>query len=356
LPAAALDVSSITHMTTTSLTHFIVGRYRLPRERLRVSLRPIGEGLESQIHRARVTSHNPCLPRRLIVKTVRGRCRRESTMYRLLRACGQPPPTPILFGVHVDDDAEHPYLEDVHPSIVWPWADFELSAAVCRALAALHGLRLDGSRLRAWDYDLELRQSAEETLQLALTISDATGARYWVRLGDLRRVVDALGCIRTRLTQGGTVLIHGDVPGNVLVRRNRQQQRIVLIDWARSRYGSPLEDLASWLQSVGCWEPEARRRHDSLFRTYLYAWNTEAVLSPGTRVLYWYAAASNGLSGAIRHLLTVLGDPKSTDRIRMSSSLALGHWRRVIRRAAALVSSGSLNRRRDRRPGISDDR
>jgi hypothetical protein len=37
-----------------------------------------------------------------------------------------------------------------------------------------------------------------------------------------------------------------------------------LIDWARARRGSPFEDVASWLHSLGCWEPEARRRHDSL--------------------------------------------------------------------------------------------
>jgi aminoglycoside phosphotransferase (APT) family kinase protein len=151
-------------------------------------------------------------------------------------------------------------------------------------------------------------------------------------------VVRALPCMRTRLRQQGMVVIHGDVhPGNVLVRNGRQGSRIVLIDWARSRYGSPLEDLASWLQSGGCWEPEARRRHDSLFRVYLDAYNSGLRLSANTRTLYWYAAASNGLAGAIRYHLAVLGNRKSRNRAQASSWVALRDWQRVIRRAAALV-------------------
>jgi hypothetical protein len=60
-------------------------------------------------------------------------------------------------------------------------------------------------------------------------------------------------------------------------------------------------------------------------------------LSAHTRTLYWYAAASNGLAGAIRYHLAVLGDPKSTDPAQASSWVALRDWQRVIRRAAALV-------------------
>lgn len=63
----------------------------------------------------------------------------------------------------------------------------------------------------------------------------------------------------------GKVAIHGDVhTGNVLVRRHPGGAEPVLIDWGRARGGSPLEDLSAWLQSLGYWEPQARRRHDTL--------------------------------------------------------------------------------------------
>lgn len=88
---------------------------------------------------------------------------------------------------------------------------------------------------------------------------------------------------------------------------------------------------------MGCWELEARRRHDSLFRAYLQVYDSGLELSAYTRTLYWYAAASNSLAGAIRYHLAVLGDPKSTDPAQASSWVALRDWQRVIRRAAALV-------------------
>ena len=301
-------------------------------------LQRIGNGLESQVTRARLFGGSRGNATRLIVKSLRGRCQRESTMYELLRLCPQSPPTPACLGVHGDGDTEHLYLEDVYPLVAWPGADIDLAATACRALAGLHRQDLDGSRFPAWDYDGELRQSAAETMRLAVTARDSTGSQFWTRVGDLRRVVRALPCMRTRLADERRVVIHGDVhPRNVLVQHDRQRPRIIFIDWARSRYGSPLEDLASWLQSVGCWEPEARRRHDSLFKAYLRAYDSSLPLSASTRRLYWYAAASNGLAGAIGYHLAALGNPQSPDRVRSASSVALRDWQRVIRRAAALV-------------------
>src|SRR5690606_5433668 len=114
---------------------------------------------------------------------------------------------------------------------------------------------------------------------------------------------------------------------------------VVLIDWARARIGSPLEDIASWLHSLGCWEPEARRRHDTLMRVYLEARRTRRRFASDVRVDYWLASASNGLSGAIRYHLAVLTDPGSTDGARHEAWRALAAWQRVIRRAAALLST-----------------
>ena len=327
-------------MFSRALDDVIVSELQAPHQHLRISVRPLRGGLESRVARARLTSDAPGVPARLIVKTVRGRCRRESEMYRLLGISAAGPPTPALLGVHADGDADHLYLEDVHPSIEWPWADIDLAGAVCRALAALHRLDLDGTRLAPWDYELELLRSAEQTLQLAQTAGSQTAVRVWARLGDLRRVVRALPYMRARLASQRPVVIHGDVhPGNVLVRNDGPRPSIVLIDWARARYGSPFEDLASWLQSLGCWEREARRRHDSLFKQYLRASGSVVELSASTRTLYWYAAASNGLAGAIRYHLAVLGDSKSSDRACALSGVALRSWQRVIRRAAALVTT-----------------
>lgn len=98
--------------------------------------------------------------------------------------------------------------------------------------------------------------------------------------------------------------------------RATENGEIAFIDWARARFGSPLEDLASWLHSLGWWEPEARRRHDTLLRVYLEARSSKQRITTELRTLYWYASASNGLSGAIRYHLLVLiesGDCKRNE-------------------------------------------
>jgi aminoglycoside phosphotransferase (APT) family kinase protein len=149
-----------------------------------------------------------------------------------------------------------------------------------------------------------------------------------------------LPAIRRRLLSGDTTVIHGDVhPGNVIVRPAGAIRDVVLIDWARARVGSPLEDVASWLHSLGCWEPQARRRHDTLMRAYLEARTVRRPFTSNLRVEYWLASVSNGLSGAIRYHLSVLADPMSDERVRYNSGQALAAWERVVRRAAAVVST-----------------
>jgi hypothetical protein len=113
----------------------------------------------------------------------------------------------------------------------------------------------------------------------------------------------------------------------------------VLIDWARARRGSPLEDLASWLHSLGCWEPNARRRHDTLLQIYLDARGEPRELSVQLRSRYWYASACNGLSGAIRYHLSVLSNLECSADLRYHSLRALAEWERVIRRVAAILAT-----------------
>ena len=149
----------------------------------------------------------------------------------------------------------------------------------------------------------------------------------------------ALPHIRRRLLSEGASVIHGDMhPGNVILRRG-DAPNVLLIDWARARLGSPLEDVASWLHSLGCWEPEARRRHDTLMRAYLDARTTPQRFASDVRVDYWLASASNGLSGAIRYHLAVLSDPAASDAARYDAGRAMMAWQRVVRRAAALLST-----------------
>ena len=114
-------------------------------------------------------------------------------------------------------------------------------------------------------------------------------------------------------------------PGNVILRGGANHD-VTMIDWARARLGSPLEDVASWLHSLGCWEPEARRRHDTLMRMYLDARRERQDFSPSMRVDYWLASASNGLSGAIRYHLAVLSDRGAADAVRNESQRALIAW------------------------------
>jgi len=135
-------------------------------------------------------------------------------------------------------------------------------------------------------------------------------------------------------------VIHGDMhPGNVILRHTTRSIDVILIDWARARVGSPLEDIASWLHSLGCWEPQARRRHDTLMRAYLESRRVARMFDSDVRFEYWLASASNGLSGAICYHLAVLADSTVTETARAASSRALIAWERVVRRGAALVNT-----------------
>jgi len=107
----------------------------------------------------------------------------------------------------------------------------------------------------------------------------------------------------------------------------------VLLDWGRARFGSPLEDVSSWLQSVGYWEPEVRRRHDTLLRSYLRARDLSDHLSPELRELYWMAAACNAMSGALRYHLAVMLDSTRSGEERSGAFCALQDSLRIIRRA-----------------------
>lgn len=325
----------------TRAIRFASKSWSIPVEDLDLSIEPIGGGLESRVVRAAFHSSRAIDLRRrsFVVKELRGLQRRETEVYRQLWTRSPSPPAVRLLGIEATKHADYLYLEEATQQSTWPWKQTDTSAAVCKALARLHDSEpCHRSSLIDWDYESDLVKSASDTLAIALEARDTVGVRHWRRIGDLRRVVTALPQLRSMLLRASTV-IHGDVhPGNVIVRACEKGE-IAFIDWARARVGSPLEDLASWLHSLGCWEPEARRRHDTLLRAYLEARSPRQTLTTELRTMYWYASASNGLSGAIRYHLVVLNDAASPSEMRTNSARALREWERVIRRVAAILAT-----------------
>jgi hypothetical protein len=323
-----------------TITAFVAGQWSVPEASLNVEVLPLQGGLESAVARARIThAHgHASIPGSIVVKQLERGLEREADVYGWLWRQFDTPPAVRVLGRERRGETTLLFLEDAGPAAPWPWADVEVAAGVCRALAQLHDSAA-APAAPAWDYERELLESAQLTLDVAAAAKDRAGRRFWRRLGDLRRVVAALADLRAELLGGGTRLIHGDVhPGNVCVRLERPDAAPVLIDWGRARLGSPLEDIASWLHSLGCWEPEARRRHDTLMRAYLDARAVPRRFDSALRREYWLASASNGLSGAIRYHLAVLIDPVSNGRMRHDSQIALAAWQRVVRRASALVA------------------
>ena len=324
---------------TRRVASFIAKRWSVPRALFRVEMQSLRGGLEATVVCVRISSHSPSgsMPAQLVIKTLSSERAREADVYDVLwRHLGAPPTIRVL-GRACHGPNTYLFLEHAEQVSTWPWSDSEYAAAVCRELARFHECDLPVETFR-WDYESELSCSAVETLATAKKARDSSGKRLWRRLGDLRRVVAALPHIREQLLSSETRVIHGDVhPGNVIVRDVHLSPRVVLIDWARARVGSPMEDVACWLHALGCWEPEARRRHDTLIRAYLEARGTPRVFSPQLRALYWLASASNGLSGAIRYHLVVLSDSASSEAARYDSNRALIAWERVVRRAGALL-------------------
>jgi aminoglycoside phosphotransferase (APT) family kinase protein len=320
---------------------FISRRWRVAPGLFHVEVQPLHGGLESTVARARISrleSHSS-IPSQFVVKQLPAGLEREADVYELLWRHLDRPPAVRMIGREVSAQETYLYLEHAQSSVAWPWSDPQRAGAVCRTLARLHDSQTLPRDTFAWDYESGLARSAHSTVELASDVRDAAGRRCWRRLGDLRRLVAALPRIRHRLLSRTTTVIHGDVhPGNVILRGSATPD-VALIDWARARLGSPLEDIASWLHSLGCWEPEARRRHDTLMRIYLDARRTPQPFASAVRVDYWLASASNGLSGAIRYHLATLSNPAATEAARYDSGRALTAWTRVVRRAAALVNT-----------------
>lgn len=315
---------------------------------VRLAVRPLHGGLEASAVLA-VCAARPRLaeaigrPRSLsfVVKHLRGAQVREAAIYAALDQSSLGALAPRWLGtVPLEDGSLLLFLEHVRAGEVWPWRRTGATAAVLTRLATLHR---HPTVIPAWDYDTVLEREARLALATLETAPRALLPLPVLRLRPvLRRVVLALPGLRRQLAGGrfGRRLIHGDVHSQNVVWG--WAGRVVLLDWGRARTGSALEDVSSWLESLGLWEPEARRRHDTLLVHYLAETGGPARLTDPVRGEYWLAAASNVLSGALGHHL---GGALAAARAGGPPSAVAERWRpvhtwsRILRRADAVSSA-----------------
>ncbi|HEV7345194.1 MAG TPA: phosphotransferase [Devosia sp.] len=276
--------------------------------------------------------------RRLIIKHLTGRARREASILQDLGSgCRL---LPELLGI-VRGNEGHIYLglEDVRRASVWPWRDSTITATLMRELGQFHETSSHTVPGDAWDYEHELGTQSEQTCAwLAHYCRQPDFAALRPGLRAVERVAEELPRLRKLLLgerpfEAG--LIHGDVhPGNALIR-NGAGKRPVLIDWGRTRRGSPLEDVSSMLQSLRFYEPTALQRHDTLLKEYLTGRGRDRRITDGLRSVYWVAGASNALAGALAWHLMIAADEAKPALQRKGAYWAARDWMRVIRRAHA---------------------
>ncbi|AUX22542.1 hypothetical protein SOCEGT47_030450 [Sorangium cellulosum] len=325
-----------------AVTAFLVARHGAPASDAAVDLRPLAGGLSSSVAlvTARVGDGVARRRRSFVVKLVHGVTAREAAVYRRLSRSVARRFSPELLGAQrLGRRRWLLYLERIVPAHRWPWTDSAHTARVLERLARFHEEASPGARLPAWDYEAELLTSAGRTLEAAERSPCGEVAALARALPALRRVVEALPAMRRQLLDFqplGRAVIHGDVhPGNVVVRRRDGALEPVLLDWARARIGSPLEDVSSWLKALGTWEPEAMRRHDTLLSGYLAARGLAPVLTRSLRDAAWLAAASNALAGALAYHLWSATRSGAAPEARAAAARNAADWLRVIRRADA---------------------
>jgi hypothetical protein len=317
-----------------------------PMRELSIERKPLTGGLESP-EVVRVTARyrdrsNRSRMFRFVLKQLHGRAAREASAYERLAARYAVDVSPQLHGVeHTAPDRALLCIEVVRPISAWPWRHLPLAGELLARLARFHLAAAQAPpELPEWDYEGELCALAEATTTaLDRCRPDPDLSALARSLPALNRIAVALPRFRAQLLSDrpfGSAPIHGDVhSGNALVRRRGRGEEPVLLDWGRARIGSPFEDLGSWLQSLGFWEPEARRFHDTLLATYLSAFGAERKLTSQIRAAYWMAGASNALAGALLHHLSIVGDERQKASRRAAAWRASNDWLRVIRRADA---------------------
>lgn len=315
---------------------------------LQITRRPLTGGLEAASVDRIVARYRDGLGRRrtfrMVAKQLQGAAAREAEVYRRLLARSTSL-APIVFRIERPDaGVAILFLESIACVSSWPWRDAKDSCALLRRMAEFHAsFNAAATALPHWDFESELHASAVSTLEQLerlRRIPEYSGLASQ-GLRPVRRLIGSLARRRSALLgyrPFDGAAIHGDLhPGNVLVRRRGARMEPVLIDWGRARSGSALEDVSSWLQSLGYWEPEARRRHDTLLKEYLRTLGLEASLPGDLRAAYWIAGASNALTGALRYHCWRAASCSSIEE-RAAAAHTARDWLRVITRADALSS------------------
>jgi len=335
------------HESHPHVARFLQQRTGSASRDMTVRMRPLCGGLVSAAVVHVSTRYRDASGRRrtvsFVLKELGPEGTREADVHAAVRTTDAGTFAPELLFVERDAHGARLYLEAIAPASSWPWRDLRHAGRVLERLADLHAAKRHPElelHATSWNYESELLDSARLTLHAAeRTAEQLRDARIRASLPALRRVVAELEVIRRELVADGPLpaaVLHGDVhSGNVLVRRHRGEREPVLLDWGRLRIGSPFEDVSSWLQSLGFWEPEVRRKHDTLLGMYLAARNLAPSPSDAVRDAYWLAAASNGLAGALHHQLAVATNSARPGRERDLALHVAHDWLRVIRRADA---------------------
>jgi aminoglycoside phosphotransferase (APT) family kinase protein len=329
------------------LTAFVARHYGANPRLVRLQIKQFRCGLQAaavgQICASWIDGMNRPRRARFVVKWSAQDAGRELAVYRTLLPLARRSIAPRLLDQEtLGGGAYYLYLENIHPWKRWPWRDLEFAASVLEQLAHIHA-SVPPSALAgvpAWHYEDELLVSARLTLEsyeAAVHQFDLHALRKY--LPHTRRLVSGLSSLRRQLlAHAPPVVLHGDAhPGNAIVRSCGSTRCAVLIDWSRARLGAAVEDTASWLQSLGFWEPEARRRHDTLLRRYRAARGLPTHLDRQVREQYWLAAASNAMAGALRHHLEIARCALSSIAARASATRAAAAWLRVVRQADACL-------------------
>jgi hypothetical protein len=263
---------------------------------------------------------------------------READVYRLVAASPASMFAPRLLGTAGGSRDTYLFLQWIPPNRQWPWRDQNATLAVLRRLAQLHSQPLTGfgGVSTSSTFESEMQSSAASTAELygrAFFRRRGTGLRPM--RSTLRRISDDLLSIRRYLIQEtGAAPLHGDMhSGNVIIRTRKRRTDAMLLDWGRARIGSPLEDVASWLHSLGYWEPEVKRLHDTFIGHYLEWAGRPRLMMRDFRKLYWLASASNAMAGALHYHFETMLNPAVSVAVRESSAGVARDWLRIIRRA-----------------------
>jgi aminoglycoside phosphotransferase (APT) family kinase protein len=317
-----------------------------PKEVQTVDVQPLTGGLEAPgVSLVRALRAAGDEAGRFVVKPMSGDAVREYNVHCALEKAECGAAAPRLLGSRADEDGTlYAFLEWIPAAQSWPWGRSDHSARVVQQLARVHSCDAEPflTVVNDWDYDAALRDSALETVDLYEALFNS-GFRVDARpmLRPLERVCGVVTTMRRQAASvTGMSLLHGDVhPGNVVLRKADGASEAVLIDWGRARLGSPLEDVMSWLHSLGFWEPSARTVHDSLLTEYRRARGLQDGLTPAFRSACWMSGACNAMAGALRYHLAVAADPGCDGGERWNSARAAGDWLRIVRRADAVWRS-----------------